>query len=546
MRKIFCLVSAAVIVLGLASCNKEPVETTDRQITIVANTESGVDTKTSLSGDDQTGYQVLWSEGDKINVLAPGGILKYSITDGVGTTRGTFKGQAPVGNIPVVECWAYYATDGNSLSGISHYNADNVISSAPMRARITINNGVASEANFKNLCGLLRLTLKGSCSVKEIKVYTDKPLNGEFEIDNTDGHAIVKESDSAGNYVNTLDCGAGVKLTPEGTAFYIPMPQNNYSGVRIAIKDNSGHVCTKTLKAGRSLNIERSMITPVSLTVSESVVPEGALPGLFTVKDPDGVMNSGDERKVYFSKGNLYCVDPASDFEFKFEENQYDFPKDYPYNHDSHSISHVGHFFWSKASSVACAYQYSGSYDTRNDVLFTNNPKDDEKPNDNFTVDGITGLYRALSKDEWTYLFRHHNYRWVSVNGVAGCVIAPDGVVLSDDKTDYTSEELVEEDLVFLPGTGRRMGVGVHREDNYYHGYYWSSSNFPEGHPTSGFYNYAYYVHLTKDGNAYTDGEDLCSSWGYCIRLVTDLDYERPLSSSDIEKPEEGNDYEWE
>ncbi|MCQ2141107.1 MAG: hypothetical protein MJY83_02035, partial [Bacteroidales bacterium] len=136
MKKLYSIVSLAVVALGLAACNDKQATTpseqpADHQITIVANTESGVDTKTSLSGDDQTGYQVLWSKGDEINVLAPGRILKYSITDGVGTTRGTFMGEAPVGGTATIKSWAYYATDGNSLSGISHYNADNVISSAP-------------------------------------------------------------------------------------------------------------------------------------------------------------------------------------------------------------------------------------------------------------------------------------------------------------------------------------------------------------------------------------------------------------------------------
>ena len=117
MRKLYCLVSAAVIALGLASCSK-PVETADRQITIVANTGSGVDTKTSLSGNDQTGYQVLWNEGDEIRILAPGKVLRYSLTNGAGTTRGTFTGQSPVGNLPINKCWAYYATDGSPLPDI--------------------------------------------------------------------------------------------------------------------------------------------------------------------------------------------------------------------------------------------------------------------------------------------------------------------------------------------------------------------------------------------------------------------------------------------
>ncbi|MBQ0144567.1 MAG: hypothetical protein KBS78_05250, partial [Bacteroidales bacterium] len=33
---------------------------------------------------------------------------------------------------------------------------------------------------------------------------------------------------------------------------------------------------------------------------------------------------------------------------------------------------------------------------------------------------------------------------------------------------------------------------------------------------------------------------------GNCIRLVTAMSNEEPLDSPDIEKPEDGNDYDWE
>lgn len=518
MRKIFCLVSAVVIVLGLASCNKEPVKTADRQITIVANTESCVDTKTSLSGNDQTGYQVLWSEGDRINVLAPGGILTYSITSGVGTTRGTFMGKAPVGNIPGVEYWAYYAYNGNSLSGISHYNADNVISSAPMIAQITINNGVATEANFKNLCGLLRLTLKGSGTIKKIRIIDDAPLYGDIDRIASDGAAVLKSA-GLSEYALTHDCGAGVDLSANGTNFYIPMPQGNYDGIKIEITDRLDRTITKTLKAGKILNITRSKITPVSLTLTGLEVdplPDGALSGAFTVNE--------DGRKVFFSRGNLYWDGDS----FELEEEQYNYPNERVDNH-------IGHFCWNISASESLK---EGVYDEKF-ILFTNNPDYADRANADFVVNGVRGRYRTLTIDEWGYLLHNHQYSHAAAEGVNGLVIAPDGVTLEDDKKSYTNEELKNDNLVFLPAAGY-YSYGFHGRKELYscgvEAYYLSCNPYTGGNASA----------IVFNNNNLWDNYGPSVHMGNCIRLVTAMSDDEPLDSSDIEKPEDGNNYDWE
>lgn len=56
--------------------------------------------------------------------------------------------------------------------------------------------------------------------------------------------------------------------------------------------------------------------------IAPAVLPKGALAGVFTVADFDGIPNSGDETKVYFSKGNLtYDVSTTT---WAFYEHQYD------------------------------------------------------------------------------------------------------------------------------------------------------------------------------------------------------------------------------
>ncbi|MBQ0150056.1 MAG: hypothetical protein KBT08_05500 [Bacteroidales bacterium] len=520
MRKIYCLVSAAAIALGLASCNKEPVETADRQITIVANTESGVDTKTALSGDDQTGYQVLWSEGDRI-ILDIDGSYPFDINGGVGTTRGTFVGNLPFGSSSAgINCRAYYATDGSYLDSKSYYKPGNVISSAPMVATVSVKNGFVSEANFKNLCGLLRLTLKGNGTIKKIRLIDDAPLYGDIDRIASDGAAVLKSA-GLSEYALTHDCGAGVDLSADGTNFYIPMPQGNYDGIKIEITDRLDRTITKTLKAGKILNITRSKITPVSLTVASLDVdplPDGALSGAFTVNK--------EGRKVFFSRGNLYWDGDS----FELEEEQYNYPNERVDNH-------IGHFFWNISASESLK---EGAYDETY-VLFTNNPDYADRANADFVVNGVRGRYRTLTKAEWGYLLDNHQHIHAAAGGVNGLVIAPDGVTLEDDKKSYTSEELKNDNLVFLPAAGyyyfglpniyswKLYSCGVEA--------YYLSCNPYTGDKASAI--------LFNNDRLWYEGYPLVDM-GTCIRLVTAMSDDEPLDSSDIEKPEDGNDYEWE
>lgn len=483
MRKIQYFISAAVIALGLASCSKEPVETADRQITIVANTESGVDTKTSLSGDDQTGYQVLWSEGDEIVINNGSFNLEFALTRGAGTSRGEFASKELSSNFNDGFYGAFYATDGEVLSSESQYIAGGMISSAPMYATVFVINNEMAEMEFKNLCGLLRLKLKGRGTVKEIKVSADQYLSGEFI---PDGYTATITNGST-KYV-TLDCGDGVDLTEEGTDFYISLPQYNYTGVVIEIKDFTGHTCTKTLKSDKVLNIARAQITPVSLNVTglESNIP-GALAGVFTVNDKG--------KKVHFSKGNMYWNGNSFEFETLQSGRQ-----------TVWNQHHVNHFYWSFWDEEASAKDYKV---TGPIGIFPNEEYDNSKARESFTVNGVTGKYRVLTYFEWKYLFEHHSRKWVTVNGIPGYVVAPDGVEL-DSRNSYSNVELNTGDLVFLPVTGIRNGDIIDKTTSV--GYYWTSSSNQD--------NEGGYMYLTSDGV----DQGAILNYACCIRLVVDIE----------------------
>ena len=227
----------------------------------------------------------------------------------------------------------------------------------------------------------------------------------------------------------------------------------------------------------------------VPVYVAGPVLPAGALPGVFSVSA---------DKKVHFSKGNLWYgkVGYAQTATFNFEANQYS-------SASSWDASHVSHFTWSSTVEAAVGNNNSGDY------LFC-----DESHK--VSVDGGEAIYYALSKDEWTYLFSNHSYKWASVNEVNGYVIAPDGFSGTLADTYANDAALAANNLVFLPAAGSRNGSNVSNVGD--DGLYWSSTADDE-------YN-AYFVFFYSDFvyPVYSDYRN----YGFSVRLVTEGDSPAP------------------
>lgn len=304
MKKRFYYIAVAVLALGLASCTK--VATTPEQpatpevpgqMTIVANIGDDASTKTTLSGDDQSGYDILWSEGDEIRFYFKNGdnyeFRTYTLTEGAGTKYGKFTGPAVPAGIEYTAraCYGDNLTTTGLYSRLEieqHYSEVPNASFSPMMANIEITDGVATLSDFKNIGGLLRLSLKGSGTVKEIKVTTDQSITGPFALDE-DGAAVMVNFSQNKKYT-ILNCGEGVELSSTEKPFFISLPKGNYAGVKIEVSDFAGRTFTKTLKADKSLNIERAQITPATLTVT-------GLLSLLTKDSPVGAIGGIDGRE---------------------------------------------------------------------------------------------------------------------------------------------------------------------------------------------------------------------------------------------------------
>lgn len=492
---------AAVAIAALAcSCVKEQEQTlvSDNMLSVMASVEPAP-SKTVM---DESG-QVLWEQSDKITVGADDGWMAEFTLDGTtaGTTQGLFHWKAgdpfmpsdgssspvfmagqpysaygPAGMVNLENDFPFYWETYQTYSETCRY--------IPIGARANASSAGKVSFQFNNLGGIFRLTVKGTATIRSIRLEVDENLSGEMvAIDmNEEGKfvAVMKSMNSsvtnnAKDFV-VLDCGGnGVKLSPTGTDFHFSLPccyaytesgslvQDSYYHATVTLTDIHNNTCVRTL-GSKPLVIERSKITPATLSAQFNV--DGSLPGQFTV----GTNSDGTARKVFFSRGNLYWNGQSQSFEF--EESQTS-------EVNGWNSDHVSHFFWSSTASAAYARDYNDSQTSVTDVFFTNATESTANPH--FTANGQIGLWRTLSMDELNYLL---NVR--EVNGGTGeghsYVLKSFGnwleglVLFCDDYTgSYTDFEGIPDGCVFL----RQCGCRIPGEENYETapgGYYWTST----------------------------------------------------------------------
>lgn len=451
---IFAAFAAASALLLVSSCAREELRENisagdGKVFTAVINQDL---TKTTITSE----YKVNWVEGDQIDIS---GSIFSATPDASDATKATFtkvSGSDPTPDYTAVYPASIMVGTLATLPATQTYAAGKF--NAPMCAMSS-----TESLEFKNFCGVLCFALKGTDKVKSIAVTANEQLCGPFEF--ADATSIIFGEENKG-YAVTLDCGTeGAQLNEDTpTNFYIYLPPTTYTaGMKIVVTDTDGETFEKTTT--KSATIARNQIYTFNWTATfEPVHP--ALPGEFSV---------GTTKKVQFSRGNLFWDGDS----YEFEENQYTIGT-------WNAENHVNYFFWSKEESVAGAASYADASATASDVFFTNTTAETAKAD--FTVNGVTGDFRTLSAEEWTYLLATREnaadllVEDVTVCGVEHClVIAPDAClnsyVFEKTKKSYDAAAWATAEaagLVCLPPAGYRDGTEVKSGEG--NGFYWSST----------------------------------------------------------------------
>ncbi len=475
MKKAIFTLAAVVSTFLMASCNKELSIYGEDDIVVISAIIEDDATKTTLSGNDTEGYDVVWTEGDSFKI----GNVTFTLSEGAGTKFGKFTCSATqLKKLQNGTFTVYYPSTYDGTWPIAqNYSGDGLFTNYPMKASVTVSDlQVPESISFKNEGGILRLTVDA--------------------IDQSEPVIVNSVTMSAAELDESISLYSGDGVTiDEGVAkdFYIAVPAGEYTGTTITFNTLDGKVFKKSMKAGRSLVVERSMITPAKFSVKEYTepFPDGALPGVFSVSN---------SKKVVFSRGNMYWN--GSSFQFEGSQLMYD---------DRWNESHVSHFFWTPESGTAYAGEVDDEFFDKmlpEDVFFTSAK--------GFTANGQSDTWFTMSNEEWEYLLgRDGKCSFATVAGRKGWVIAPDNYAgtLKEkyDATEWPSAEAGG--LVFLPFAGQRM-TADEMGDFETQGCYWSASLFLEDEEDA---SCAYYCGFTPE-DIFPD-----NTWresGYAIRLV--------------------------
>ena len=188
-------------------------------------------------------------------------VVVYPYNEGYYINTDTFNVQA---TLPAVQS---YLKDSYGLNG-----------------NIMISQGEYNNISLKSVCGWLKLQLTGNGEkVKSItlKGNNGEQVAGELYINSADATAIL--SSDAGNADDgetggaggglvfedailkevVLDCGEGVALGKNATAFYISLPPQTFEqGFTVEIVDTDGYVMEQS--TDKALTIERNHIQPMA------------------------------------------------------------------------------------------------------------------------------------------------------------------------------------------------------------------------------------------------------------------------------------------
>lgn len=262
------LILFGLVLFVAVSCSKEPFLTT--RVRLSANLEQssfdGKGTKSTLSEN-----VVVWSEGDALAVLYNGGRSRFNLTSGAGSTSCHFEGDLPQAGVyyalyPYSSTASYSSTSESirfSLPSTQTYNDASFGNGAsPAVAEFT---DPTRSVQFKNVCGVLKLSFRGSGIVENIVVEDGDGAKiwGDFSLA-TNGMGTSSQNLtylSNGGSSITLECG-GVALNSSVKDFFIVVPPGSFaSGFTATVNFVGGE--TRVFSSSSNQSISRSKIHPL-------------------------------------------------------------------------------------------------------------------------------------------------------------------------------------------------------------------------------------------------------------------------------------------
>lgn len=289
MKKLF--LSALLVLAALSACQKnEPSAPVTKGEVLYATIEDVASTRTVKDENNN----IRWSEGDQIIAFMNSTLgVKYQVLpSSVGETSASFE-EVSTGGLNagteldhIVAYYPYSSSVKIARSG-DNYTLNAVLPSEQIYASESFGNGafpmiaVSSTNNltFKNICGAMKLQLKGTQKVASIKVEgkNNERLSGAAAVTAyAEGNkpAIAMSSDASTSVV--LDCGSGVQLNEtEATEFIVTLPPTLFTkGFVVTISDAAGN--RSLIETDKSNEVRRSsvLVMPAVILESGDIIPQ--------------------------------------------------------------------------------------------------------------------------------------------------------------------------------------------------------------------------------------------------------------------------------
>ena len=575
MKKVFLY---AIIMAATVSCNKmEPVPVEEEEpvpeVKMITETLTGgrdIATKVTI---DNTSGAFAWTAGDNIAVhVSNGESHKYVFTSDPGASGASVAEATASFTVAYEEGYARdafavfpstivsasaanYGQSGSALdvtlpASYTLAQLTGVTSPCPM---IATNDPSSSSWDFKQICGMLRLTVNGipADATGLIIQFPGKKVNGSFSIASTvtPGTSIIATgAPGVGEDKIAVTFAAG---TTSATV-NIPLPTGNYEDVYITSVGSSKKVATlRQIKAG-GYTASRARAKKLTVTVASISVSA--------------------TKQVMFAPGNLQYLGNANGTgTWRFADHQYDFLGDGPTSGTSYqgNVTVAGYtkynasadldvardlFGWGASgynnkypymTSNSTGSYYSGSItDTDYDwgVYHSAAGNSTEK-----IINGGTYSWRLLTDSERYYVFQREGrvytradyteikplFASATVVGVKGIIVFPDnwdgsldrtikygnGNDAGYDKTIRDAEQwavLENMGCVFLPAAHSRSAVSM---GDLNEGIYWSGTIYQW---------YSEYrgcdLEFSSSGTVTLNAESYTVRYcGHSVRLIRDL-----------------------
>lgn len=242
-----------------------PQPTVSSATCLTAHMELQPDTKTSLSELIGGMYYPLWAEQDSLAVFTSVGQepSAFTLIKGTGETTALFEG--PISGDQYVALFPYNPdarwTENTltfRLPQIQYFQRNSfALDGFPMVAV-----SETGDLNFKNLCSVVRLSIKGSGVIKSITLHSDTHyLSGTASVDLSYGDSPTLVMQDGGSHDVQLDCGAVILNGDTAKDFYIVVPSATYEGLTISI---DAYTETVTKAISHEVTLNRSELRPVT------------------------------------------------------------------------------------------------------------------------------------------------------------------------------------------------------------------------------------------------------------------------------------------